>query len=346
MDLTQELIDAIVDAIVVDAELIQDPWIIDNSPATVETLRSCALVGRAFVHPCQMHLFHGLTLSDKRRGATKTLSTLLVTHPHLASDVRGLSVDYREVEKHLKPITHVLALVKNLTHLAIYPDPQRYPGSVPASVLEAFTFPKHLHHIALGYFHFENVCELHALLCKNTSLTSLVLRSITFETTHKLKPGDSQLSLPRQPTAEILSVDAQGRTKYLAQEPNTPLDTATIVAASDYFSLTASYQDATATDIGGLECKMVAENFVCVGEGISSATTIAATDVASFVLDVVPTLPTVSSAPPKNTATGSAPTSNPTSSAPTTTPTGGALPKTSASIFGALLSLLLASQLV
>ncbi|KAJ6531579.1 hypothetical protein DFH09DRAFT_1182829 [Mycena vulgaris] len=138
-------------------------------------------------------------------------------------------------------------------------------------------------------------------------------------------------------TAQILGVDSQGRTTYVLQEPSTPLETATIVAASDYVSFTVSYQDATTTDIGGLECKLVAGNYVCVGAGGSAAATatIPPQAMASLVLDVVSSLPPASSATPSASV-----------SAPSSIPSGGASPKTSASIFGALMGLLLGAQLV
>ncbi|KAJ6523515.1 hypothetical protein DFH09DRAFT_1330004 [Mycena vulgaris] len=206
MYLAQELIYAVVDAIVADAHLVQHPWtrIIDTDPATIKTLRSCALVGRAYVRPCQMCIFQDLALSDKRHGSPQTLSALLVTNPHLAFYVRGLSVDYRKMEEHLEPIMHILALVTNLTHLAISPDPQRYPVPLPALVLKAFSFPKYLRHIALGYFYFEDVWELHTLLCRNKSLRSLVLRKITLESTEKLRPGDSQAQIPSAESPRIV----------------------------------------------------------------------------------------------------------------------------------------------
>ncbi|KAJ7663483.1 hypothetical protein B0H17DRAFT_1211656 [Mycena rosella] len=63
VDLPQELIDSIVDALFDGFDLDKDPWIINNTDnGLLRTLRSCALVARAFVRPCQTYLFHGLTI--------------------------------------------------------------------------------------------------------------------------------------------------------------------------------------------------------------------------------------------------------------------------------------------
>ncbi|KAJ7448034.1 hypothetical protein FB451DRAFT_1289628 [Mycena latifolia] len=197
MDLPQELIDSIVDAIVDDVDLAQDPWIIDNTVDVLETLKSCALVAHAFVRPCQTYIFHGLTLSDDERITPEALSDLFVASPHLASHVRALYFEYRAAAEHLEPITHILASMTNLARIDIYPDLegawQGYPAPLRASFAAAFALPC-MRHITLWYFCFEDASELQALLNESTGLKTLVLRSITFATT---EPAEN-LEAPRE----------------------------------------------------------------------------------------------------------------------------------------------------
>ncbi|KAJ6570851.1 hypothetical protein DFH09DRAFT_1079832 [Mycena vulgaris] len=87
--------------------------------------------------------------------------------------------------------------------------------------------------------------------------------------------------LPATATAVAQGVDAQGRTTYVIIDPSTPLDTVTIVAATDYLSLTESYQDATTTEIGAVECTAAAGDLACSIDGDS--VTFSATDVTSLL---------------------------------------------------------------
>ncbi|KAJ7697646.1 hypothetical protein B0H17DRAFT_355426 [Mycena rosella] len=186
MDLPQELIDSIVDAIVDEVDLAQDPWIIDNSIEVLETLRSCALVAHVFLRPCQTYIFHGLTLSDEERISPEAFSDLFTARPHLASYVRALYFEYKAVEEHLEPITHILASVTNLARLDIYPTPESSWYSYPVPLQESFSAAfalASMHHITLWYFCFHDASELQTLLSESTGLKTLVLRSITFDST-------------------------------------------------------------------------------------------------------------------------------------------------------------------
>ncbi|KAJ6583060.1 hypothetical protein DFH09DRAFT_1360328 [Mycena vulgaris] len=190
MDLPQELIDSIVDAIVEGLDLVQDPWIVDNTVDVLESLRSCALVAHAFVRPCQIYIFHGLTLSDDERLPPELFSGLFAKSPHLASYVRALYFEYKAVEEDLEPIMHILGSITNLTRLDIYPHPesmwQSYPAPLRAAFLAAFALPS-MHHITLWYFCFEDASELQTLLNGSASLKTLVLRSVTFGTTEPVE---------------------------------------------------------------------------------------------------------------------------------------------------------------
>ncbi|KAJ6531573.1 hypothetical protein DFH09DRAFT_1370402 [Mycena vulgaris] len=140
-------------------------------------------------------------------------------------------------------------------------------------------------------------------------------------------------------TAKVLGVDAQGRTTYLVEDVSTYFGTATVVAASDYFSLTAAYQDATTTEVQGNECKMSPGEAICVaiegGVGVATAT-FSAGEIGSLVLDVATSLPPV-------TSSGSASATSAPTSQPTAKPNSS--PRTSVSIFGALIGLAVAAYL-
>jgi hypothetical protein len=189
MELPQELIDSIIDAVVDDLDLAQDPWAINNTPDVLETLKSCALVTSAFVHPCQLYIFHGITLSDDARISPLALYTLIMQRPHLASYVRAIYFEYgglAAIEQKAEHTRHIFASVTNLRRLDVHPITelqwQSHPEPLRAAFIFAFALP-YLRHITLWYFGFEDALELQTLLAKSTGLKKLVLRSITFENT-------------------------------------------------------------------------------------------------------------------------------------------------------------------
>ncbi|KAJ6557841.1 hypothetical protein B0H19DRAFT_1148728 [Mycena capillaripes] len=126
MDLPQGLIDSIVDAVVDDLDLARDPWIVENTPDVLKTLKSCALVARAFVRPCQVYIFHGIAFSDDAPTLPLAFSTLLMQRPYLASYVRAINFEssLTTVQQNVEPIQHLLASVTNLARLDIHPDLQ------------------------------------------------------------------------------------------------------------------------------------------------------------------------------------------------------------------------------
>ncbi|KAJ6487619.1 hypothetical protein C8R45DRAFT_1213692 [Mycena sanguinolenta] len=191
MSLPQELIDAIIDAVVGDLDLSQDPWIVDNTSEVLGTLKSCALVTRAFVRPCQVYIFHGITISDRDdvRLPPLVLSTLLSESPHLALHIRAIYFEYSVAAdaENVEPMKHILASASNMERLDLYPDTtsqsvvwSQYPGPMRTAFASAFALP-YLRHITLWYSHFNDASELQFLLRESFSLKTLVLRSITFE---------------------------------------------------------------------------------------------------------------------------------------------------------------------
>jgi hypothetical protein len=195
-----------------DLELAQDPWAINNTPDVLETLKSCALVTSAFVHPCQLYIFHGITLSDDAHIPPLKFYTLLVERPHLASYVRALYFEYAfaAAEQNIELVRHILASLTDLARLDVYPDTesqgipwQSFPEPVRTAFTSAFALP-YLHHITLWYFSFEDALELETLLAESTSLQTLVLRSIEFWGT---EPTET-LKLPAKQTPSRVVLDS------------------------------------------------------------------------------------------------------------------------------------------
>ncbi|KAJ7448036.1 hypothetical protein FB451DRAFT_1289642 [Mycena latifolia] len=191
MDLPQELIDSIVDAILDGVDLAQDPWIIGRTVDVLRTLRSYLP-------------FHGVTAGDDERKSPNRYFVLFSARPHLASYVHALRFEHRAVEEHHEPIAHILASVKTLVHLHIYPDPEGpwmwNTASLRAIFSSALALPS-LRHIALWYFSFEDALELQTLLSESTGLKTLVLNSTTFGTT---KPPGRLETTPKMSPRVVL----------------------------------------------------------------------------------------------------------------------------------------------
>ncbi|KAK7044962.1 hypothetical protein R3P38DRAFT_2881915 [Favolaschia claudopus] len=204
MELPQELVNSIIDAVVDDVDLQRDPWIVDNTPGILDTLKACSLVSHAFVHPCQTYIFHGVTVSKDAQLPPFVLSTLLKESPHLALHVRALYLEYclADDPDNIEPIRHILASLENLARLDMYPESksqqvpwQSYPEAIRASFLSAFALP-YLRHITLWYTHFADALELQSLLLQSTSLKTLVLRSVVLGSP---EGSQSQTPLTEQP---------------------------------------------------------------------------------------------------------------------------------------------------
>ncbi|KAF7351450.1 hypothetical protein MSAN_01577100 [Mycena sanguinolenta] len=229
MSLPQELINAIIDAVVSDLDLAQDPWIVDNTPEVLDTLKSCALVARAFVCPCQIYIFHGITISDDAHLPPLVFSTLLMESPHLASHIRAIYFEYSvgAEPENVEPMKHILASATNLERLDIYPEApsqsvvwSQYPEPVRTAFASAFALP-YLRHITLWYSHFNDASELQLLLRESFSLKTLVLRSLTFGSTEEAEIPEAPSPPPR---CELLhsftAIDiTRLRTLYLHNSP-------------------------------------------------------------------------------------------------------------------------------
>ncbi|KAJ7185925.1 hypothetical protein C8R46DRAFT_388499 [Mycena filopes] len=200
MDLPQELINAIVDAIVDDVDLAQDPWIIDNTDRVLDTLKSCSLVARPFVHPCQTYIFHGIALTSDGHTSPLIFATVLSESPHLASYVRALYFEGNAAtaREHSASLSHILPAVVNLARLDISTGLDEaewvaYPAAVRTAVASSLALPS-LRHVTLWYFVFADARKLQDLLAASTGLRALVLRSISFQ--NDVEEEDDKQQLP------------------------------------------------------------------------------------------------------------------------------------------------------
>jgi hypothetical protein len=225
--LPQELIDSVVDAILDDVDLSQNPWIINKTPGVLETLRSCALVASAFVRPCQMYIFYGLAVDENSRNRPESFSALFSASPHLAPYVRALFflAIPRQVEENCESIPPFIACLTNLVRLDIRAPSlmdgwKEYPALARASFSSAFSLPS-MKHVRIGPIRFENLSELDALLSASTGLKTLELRYITVKNTHSASSLSAMSSVAAAPriVLESLHVYSINPGEFLAMLP-------------------------------------------------------------------------------------------------------------------------------
>jgi hypothetical protein len=200
MKLPQELVDWIIDAVVSDLDLAENPWSILRTPDVLQTLRACSLVAQPFVRRSQIHIFHGIAIEKSDTLPTLELfSTILLQRPHLAPYVRALDFEFRSLEFdfHLRDIPHILTSVTNLERLDVRPEKidNRFldGGVIRQAFLTAFALP-YLRHLTIWHCHFDSALTLQAHFGESTSLKTLALRSIDFDD-HRYRAA-----LPAQPS--------------------------------------------------------------------------------------------------------------------------------------------------
>ncbi|KAJ7185930.1 hypothetical protein C8R46DRAFT_1343098 [Mycena filopes] len=212
MDLPQELINAIVDAVVDDVDLAQDPWIIDNTDRALDTLKSCSLVARAFVHPCQTYVFHGIALTSDSHISPLIFATILSEAPHLASHVRALYFEGNAAtaREHSASLSRILPALVNLVRLDIstgLDDAEwvSYPAAVRTAFASSLALPS-LRHVTLWYFAFDDARKLQDLLAASIGLRTLVLRSISFR--NEVEEDGEQLPSAVSASAPRVALDS------------------------------------------------------------------------------------------------------------------------------------------
>ncbi|KAF7329420.1 hypothetical protein MKEN_00204000 [Mycena kentingensis (nom. inval.)] len=206
-DLPQELLDAIIDAIVDREQLLADPWAVNNTEDTLKALRACALVSHAFVRPCQQYLFHAATFSkhaqqDMLPVDPAALLAVLDRSPHLAKYIRAVHVESAlDDETECADLCRILEMTENIDRLDVLPRVDTELDGVPWSPTFAAVYKRTFHrptlrHLTLWYFSWVSAPELEELLCRSAGLKTLVLRSVAFDDTAVVGRNDSNAVEP------------------------------------------------------------------------------------------------------------------------------------------------------
>ncbi|KAJ7185894.1 hypothetical protein C8R46DRAFT_1061993 [Mycena filopes] len=178
MRLPQELVDSILDAFT-----LISPDASHNDPAVESTLKSCALVSRAFARPSQRKLFSSVQLSHHPHYHKRFLA-LLTSSPHIGTFVRRFEAAYKLSKRH--PISRILSALPRLERVILNANAKglvqqtlrEFPAFLQACVL-AFSLPT-VRRIELGNLTFSDVLELESLLRGSTGLKELVLSCCVF----------------------------------------------------------------------------------------------------------------------------------------------------------------------
>ncbi|KAJ7029373.1 hypothetical protein C8F04DRAFT_1398455 [Mycena alexandri] len=186
VQLPQELIDGIIDEFDVSLTDVKDTGIFPDR----NTLRSCALVCRAFARPSQKKLFSIVSTQsagwnqppDER---LRLFSKFLASNPHIGQYVRTLNLGYRCARS--KSLDYILVSLPNLRTLSLYPWKDLYGRNSDAfeelpihhrdAFLAAFSLSS-LRSLSLRNHLFSNALELQSMLINSVGLEELVLQSI------------------------------------------------------------------------------------------------------------------------------------------------------------------------
>lgn len=172
----QEIIDAIIDEL--DAS--------STDGIEPKTLKSCALVARAFVRPSQMKLFATVNLHSYYHERSRLFSRLISSRPHIGHYVKNLNLAYRSGRS--ASLGQILSSLPKLKTISLYPqqaDP--FPTYHRDSFLAAFSLSS-LRRLALRDHIFPDALELQSLLINSTGLEELVLIDIQFTNTSASEP--------------------------------------------------------------------------------------------------------------------------------------------------------------
>ncbi|KAJ7029376.1 hypothetical protein C8F04DRAFT_42610 [Mycena alexandri] len=218
VQLPQELIDTIIDEFDVSLTDIGDPRIFPDR----KTLRSCALVSRAFVRPSQKKLFS--TVSTRYRSGDRwaqspderlrLFSKLLASNPHIGQYVRTLNLGYRCGRS--KSLDHILLALPNLNIVNLYPwrdfrsrnwhVAEEFPIHHRDSFLAVFSLSS-LRILALRDHRFSNPVALLSMLSNSIGLEELVLHNIEFA---DLQVADRPKDRPDTPQLVLKSLTLIG----------------------------------------------------------------------------------------------------------------------------------------
>ncbi|KAJ7766646.1 hypothetical protein B0H16DRAFT_1686927 [Mycena metata] len=205
VQLPQELIDTIIDEFDVSLTHINYTSIFPDR----HTLRSCALVSRAFVRPSQKKLFSIVSIrsADWNQSPDERMrlfSKLLASRPHIAQYVRTLNLGYRCARS--KSLDHILLSLPNLNTVNLYPwrdshsrnwqTTQEFPMHHRDSFVVVFSLSS-LRSLALRDHRFTNPVALLSMLGESTGLEELVLQNIEFANLEVAARPKNPAAIPR-----------------------------------------------------------------------------------------------------------------------------------------------------
>ncbi|KAJ7697613.1 hypothetical protein B0H17DRAFT_1177584 [Mycena rosella] len=207
MNLPQELVDMILNEI--NVENIK--WRhLCHPRKRLRTLRSCALVARAFSRRSQMHLFSVVQLDmlePEPAGLIAHFAELLSASPHIATYVRELS--FQHTYGNAEHLAHILSSLPNLERIAtvsaVNYDPEEYHEQAPwryhhpllkDAFLVAFARPT-FRCIDLGDHEFSDATELDSVLHNSSGLEDVRLYRVAFKTRSPKTPTVPSSHLPR-----------------------------------------------------------------------------------------------------------------------------------------------------
>ncbi|KAJ7108786.1 hypothetical protein C8R44DRAFT_803558 [Mycena epipterygia] len=186
VQLPQELIDAIIDEFDIFLQDTHDSSVFPDR----KTLRSCALVARAFARPSQMRLFSTVNLYKFGYGTrppderARLFSKLISSSTHIGLYVQHLLLSYRSARSN--SVVHILSCLPKLKSLSLHPWCDiRHEGNPPFSIhlkdsfLAAFSLSS-LRCLELRAHKFTNPLELESILSNSVQLKELTLSHIKF----------------------------------------------------------------------------------------------------------------------------------------------------------------------
>ncbi|KAJ7837279.1 hypothetical protein B0H13DRAFT_183952 [Mycena leptocephala] len=180
--LPQEIIEAIIDEF--DASMTdENDWTVFPDR---KALRSCALVGRAFVRPSQMKLFARVMIYDTQSPdeRTRLFSKLLSFAPHVGHYVKTLVLAHRCGRS--ASVEHVLSSLPSLKTLALYAlrrsAVEPLATGLGDSLRVAFSLSS-LRRLMLRDHQFPDALALQSMLSNSIGLEELVLVLVSFANT-------------------------------------------------------------------------------------------------------------------------------------------------------------------
>ncbi|KAJ6451310.1 hypothetical protein C8R45DRAFT_946317 [Mycena sanguinolenta] len=159
-----------------------------------DALKSCALIARSFVRPCQTRLFAVVSFrhyeNTGRRDAlpsprhisstilSRRLLALLSGSPHIAPYIRTLDLCYNSNAAEAEFVPRILSTLRAL-HTLVLTDHFNPDETLKPSAFDVFSLPR-LRRVELCQYKLHNVSDLDSLLSQAKGLKELTVRGIRF----------------------------------------------------------------------------------------------------------------------------------------------------------------------